>query len=222
MNTDKTYEALSGLRAALPDLDEALVPGTRRRWTQRDLTDEQRAHLDRLAREERAAKEETLRRGLVVLGDSRAPLDLTVLDAALDIAAAVAELEDAVCDRLGLTPLARASTCDRINRLIGLLDRVAAIPDLGDHVHSEAVRLHGMARRALGDTEPIHRLNARCPICGAKSLRAFPERQIVACVNTACRCAEAECECHADRPGRHRWVFAEWPELADQLAEVEA
>lgn len=55
-NTDRTYEALSAVRAALPELDQALMPGARRRWSQTDLSADQRERMDALARAERADK----------------------------------------------------------------------------------------------------------------------------------------------------------------------
>ena len=219
---DRTYRSLDTLRSSLPDLRDALLPGSRRRWAQLDLTPEQRARLDHLAREERAAKEETLRRGLSVPGSSPAPLRVDVLDTITEIDTSVTGIESLLCEWFGLTPLAGATTADRITRAVTLLDRVAAHDELADWLDQEARRLLRLARRALDDSEPVRRLDARCPHCSARSLRALPDREVIVCVNTACRCAEAECECHADRPGRHRWVFAEWPELADQLAEVEA
>ncbi|MCC5580608.1 hypothetical protein IMZ11_33820 [Microtetraspora sp. AC03309] len=217
--TDRSYEALSAVRTALPLLGAALVPGTPRRWSQRDLTDEQRARLDQLARAEREAKHANLARGIKVLGTGPAPLRLDVLDVQADIAAGVTELEDAVTEKLELTLLAGASTAERISRIIGLLDRIAVHEDLADHVHAEAVRLRRLAARALGEDEQVVRLNARCHVCDARSLRAFPEREVVACLNNACRCDDKECPCHDDPPRRHRWAFSEWPWLAQVIAE---
>jgi hypothetical protein len=216
---ERTYEALASLRDALPRLDAALVPGTPRRWSQRDLTDDQRDRMDALARAERADKTGNAARGITALGDGRAPLDLRVLDVLADITVAVAELEDAACDKLGLTPVTGATTTERIGRLVGLLDRIAAHPDLAEHVEAEAVRLDRAASRALGDAEPVHRLDARCPICDSKSLRALPERELVLCISTACVCDREDCPCHRPRPVRHRWPYSQWPWLAQVLAE---
>ncbi|MEV4245243.1 hypothetical protein AB0J63_17735 [Streptosporangium canum] len=217
--TDAIYEHLTALRAALPDLDEALIPGTPRRWSERDLTPEQRARQDKLAVAERDAKAANLARGIKTLGDGKAPLNLAVLDAAADITAGVAELEDAVCERLGITPLVGATTAERISRIIGLLDRVALHEDLAEHVHTEASRLRRAASRALGDSEPIVKLKARCTICRSLSLRAFPERAVVACVDETCRCDNEDCPCGWERPQRHTWPFDTWPWLADHLEE---
>ncbi len=64
------------------------------------------------------------------------------------------------------------------------------------------------AARALGDVEQINKLKERCTICGALSLRAFPERGVVVCANDECRCGEESCGCNADRPRRHQWPIS--------------
>ena len=217
--TEHTYDVLAGLRAALPDLDEALIPGTPRRWAERDLTPEQRARQDALAVAERESKAANLARGIKALGDGKAPLRLDVLDTTADIAAGVVELEDAVCESLDITPLVGATTAERISRIIGLLDRIALHEDLAEHVHTEAGRLHRSAARALGDSEIVRKLNARCHVCDARSLRAFMDREIIVCISDACQCDDEECGCHDDPPRRHRWPFTQWPWLAEILAE---
>ncbi|MEO3856192.1 hypothetical protein [Acrocarpospora sp. B8E8] len=214
MNIDYVYDALTALRGALPLLPEALIPGTPRRWSQHELTEEQRDRMDALARVEREAKMENLSRGIKALGDGKAPLRLDVLVTTGEIHAGVADLEDAACDQLQITPLAGASTEQRIARVIGLLDRVAAWPDLADHVTDEAVRLRRLAGRAIGDNEAILRIDARCSICDARSLRAFPDRGVVVCVNKACRCAYEDCPCWWDPPRNHRWPEEQWVALA--------
>ncbi len=217
MNIDRTHAALAELRDALPLLDEALLPGTPRRWSQRELTGDQRARMDALARAERETKHTNLARGLKALGDGRAPLPLDVLDTITGITTSPTELEEAVCERLGLTPRAGASTDQRLADLQVLLGRIAEHDDLADHVTDEAHRMRRQARRALGDTEPVHRLTARCPICDALSLRALPEREVIVCANTECRCATEDCPCNADRPRRHQWPYDQWPWLAQIL-----
>lgn len=219
MNTDRTYRALADVRAALPYLADALVPGTRRRWAQRDLTVDQRRRMNVLAVVERDAKERNLAAGITALGTGRAPLQLDVLDATDSIRAGIAELEQAVADRLGITPLTGATTTARIGRLVDLLARVAMDDVLAEHAESEAVRLARLARWALGDTEAVHRIDARCPICDATSLRAFPERDYIMCVNTSCACPDPGCGCHRPRPGRHWWNATEWPWLAQVLRD---
>lgn len=217
--TDAAYEHLAALRALLPDLDEALIPGTPRRWAQQDLTPAQRARQDALAAVERETKAENIARGIKALGDGRAPLRLDVLDAIADITAGVSELEESITDRLGITPLIGAATADRITRIVSLLDRAVLYPDLAEHVHTEAARLHRAAARALGDSETVRRLNARCHVCDARSLRAFMDRELIVCVSDSCRCNDDTCGCHDDPPRRHKWPFSTWPWLAELLAE---
>ncbi|WP_226899026.1 terminase large subunit domain-containing protein [Nonomuraea phyllanthi] len=185
MRTELTYDHLAAVRSYLPELDRALVPsnGRRRHWNQRELSSEQRARMNAQAVAEREAKERNLGLGLKALGNAPAPLDLSALDARDLIVTSVAELEEAVCDKLGLTPLARPTTAERITRLIGLLDRIALHEDLADHVHAEAARLRQTARIVLGEAEPVVRLTARCIHCRSLSLRAYPERAVIAARN---------------------------------------
>ena len=222
LRTEIAYDHLSAIRDYLPELDRALIPSNlrRRHWNQRELSPQQRAAMDAQAVAEREAKERNLTQGLKALGNAPAPLNLTVLDARDSIVAAIAELEDAVCDQLELTPLERASTTERIARLIGLLDRIAQHDNLADHVHTETARLRQTARIALGEQEPIVRLTARCVYCGAVSLQAFPKRARVMCVNAECRCDDENCPCNiAEQPKRHVWPFEQWPWLAANLRE---
>lgn len=221
MRTELTYDHLSAIRAYLPELDRALVPSNQRRrhWNQRDLSPELRADMDAQAVAEREAKHVNLAQGLKALGNAPAPLNLNVLDARDHIHTAVAELEEAVCDKVGTSRLTRSTTAARITRLIGLLDRIAHHENLADHVHREAARLRQTARIALGEQEPVVRLTARCLHCDSVSLRAFPERATVACVNRECRCDDEDCPCGWDPPQRHVWPHERWPWLAANLRE---
>lgn len=217
VNIDHVYANLAELRDRLPRLDHALALGTPRRWSQRDLTPTQRERQDAQARLDKAARDWNARHGISALGASRAPLSVAVLDAKAAIAAGVTTTEDAVCEWLGLTPLAGATTRERITRIISLLARIEALDELATWVDAEAARLNRQARAVLGDSEPVHRLDARCPVCDARSLRAFPEREVVICVNDDCACTDDACPCNAARPRRHRWAYAQWPWLAQLL-----
>jgi hypothetical protein len=222
VNIDYVYDALAALRSYLPLLDDALQPGTPRRWSQTDLTEEQRERLDEQARAEREAKMVNLARGIKALGDGKAPLRLDVLDSIGDVHAGVTALEVAVCERLQIVAVLRGDTGARIAHIVGHLERIAGWPDLADHVTAEAVRLRRLAGRCVGDNEPVHRIDGRCPICNARSLRAFPDREVVACINASCRCDdEEECPCWWDPPRRHRWAIEVWPALAAHLEEVQ-
>lgn len=212
---DKTYSELAAIRGGLPLLSEAMIPGTPRRWVERDLS---LAELNRQGEEHKAdriERVENMAKGLKPTGNSKAPINLAVLDTEVDVETSVKELEEAVCERLGLSVLESTSSADRITRLIGLLDRIALDEDLSDHVLAEARRMSRQVRQALGDAEPVHKIKARCPICGSKSIRAFTERELVSCINPGCRCDDDDCVCQQDL--RHLWPFDQWPNLAEQL-----
>jgi hypothetical protein len=120
-------------------------------------------------------------------GHGTTPIRLHVSDALRDITDGVFELEEAVCDRLGLPRPRCASVPERLRRIAALLDRVAADPVLAAHVRDESRRLARRCARALGDTETVVRVSGRCPRCDCVSLRDFPERGAVLCVNPGCR-----------------------------------
>ncbi|MFI9613178.1 hypothetical protein ACIHCM_16140 [Streptomyces sp. NPDC052023] len=167
-----------------------------------------------LAARLRAEREEALlleqRHGLTAPGHSAAPLRLYVSDAIRDITDGVLELEEAVRDRLGLPRARRAPVLERLRRIAALLDDVAGDAVLAAHVRDETRRMARRCARALGDTETVVRIAGRCPWCDSVSLRAFPDRRAVLCVNPACRCADPDCGCRDDPAYRHTWDEQEW------------
>ncbi|WTW94744.1 hypothetical protein OG216_15715 [Streptomycetaceae bacterium NBC_01309] len=184
---------------------------------------------DAEAAEDRAAAVWNAQRGLVPSGPGGAPLRLSVLDTDMDITASLAELEEAVHDRLGLPAPRPADVPTRLVRILRLLDPIGRDADLAEHALAELRRMARRCARVLGDTEPIRRIRPRCPLCDSVSLRAFTSRHIVLCVNPGCRCEDEGCACHHVPGARHRWERAEWAELAvlvgctvDDLAEVAA
>lgn len=116
-----------------------------------------------------------------------APIRLHISDAVRDITDGVVELEEAVRERLGLRPAAPAPVVARLRRIAGLLDRVRELPDLAEHLTEETRRMARRCARELGDPEQMIRLDGRCPACDSVSLRIFPERGAVLCVNPVCR-----------------------------------
>ncbi|MFD9562003.1 hypothetical protein [Streptomyces sp. NPDC059994] len=116
-----------------------------------------------------------------------APIRLHISDAVRDITDGVVELEEAVRERLGLRPAAPAPVVARLRRIAGLLDRVRELPDLAEHLTQETRRMARRCARELGDPEQMIRLDGRCPACDSVSLRIFPERGAVLCVNPVCR-----------------------------------
>lgn len=153
-------------------------------------------------------------RGGTPAGGGSAPLRLDVSDALRDVTDGVIELEEAVRERLGQGRPRKAPVPERLRRIAGLLDAPGVDPVLAEHVLSEARRMAGRCGRALGEAEPLFRVDGRCPWCDSVSLRLFPARQAVLCVNPACRCGEASCGCATGAEHRHSWPEAEWAALA--------
>lgn len=214
---DQAYADLVELRTRFPDLREALMPGTPRRWVTQELTPGQKRRLDLQARADRETKEVNIVRGIVASGHGSAPIRAEVLDAQAAIEHGVFTLDGEVCERLGLTP-ELGGVVETITRLVHRLRLVATDEGLAAHVRSEARRLNRIAGRALGEHEPVVRIDGRCPHCDARSLRAFPDRELVVCVRGGCQCADESCGCRgANARFRHMWSYAEWPSLAETL-----
>jgi hypothetical protein len=156
-----------------------------------------------------------LRQGIKPIGASPAPADLTVLDTLRDVEADLADLLDAVLERVAPRTRASATSPRRIAQLITLLTKVGADDELLGHVVGEARRMHRRVRHALGDSEEVRQLAQRCPFCGARSLRILVERDLVVCGNAGCRCDDAACRCgDPDRPRRHQWKTTDLMESA--------
>ncbi|MEU9998355.1 hypothetical protein [Streptomyces sp. NPDC050848] len=197
-----------------PELAEELAPG--RRSPAGTPPTAPHPGRDELIREER--REALLlqqRHGLAVPGHGAAPIRLHVSDAIRDISDGVVELEEAVCARLGLPRPRRAGVIERLRRVVGLLDDLAPHPDLARHVRDEIRRMARRCARTLGDTETVVRVAGRCPWCDSVSLRVFPDRRAVLCVNPACVCTDEVCGCQDDPAYRHLWPEERWGELAD-------
>lgn len=178
----------------------------------------------------RAEREEALRieqaHGLTPSGSRTSPLRLHISDAVRDITDGVVELDEAVHDRLHLPRPRREQVAGRLLRVAGLLDRAAGDDVLLEHIRDEARRMARRCTRALGGAEPVVRVSGRCPWCNSVSLRAFPVRRAVLCVNPACRCADRACDCRTDPAHRHAWSEGAWVRLAAEsggdLAELTA
>ncbi|SCK29381.1 hypothetical protein YUWDRAFT_02193 [Streptomyces sp. AmelKG-D3] len=166
----------------------------------------------------RAEREEALRaeqaHGITPSGARTSPLRLHVSDAVRDITDGVIELDEAVHDRLRLPRPRREQVPGRLLRVAGLLDRAAGDDVLLAHVRDEVRRMARRCTRALGGAEPVVRVSGRCPWCDSVSLRAFPARRAVLCVNPACRCADRACDCRTDPAHRHAWSEGAWARLA--------
>ncbi|MEV4439680.1 hypothetical protein AB0K09_11775 [Streptomyces sp. NPDC049577] len=163
----------------------------------------------------RSARPASAPRGPARTGGS-APVRLHVSDAVRDITDGVVELEEAVLERLGRGRPRKARVPERLRRIAALLDRVGEDEVLAEHVLSEVRRMARRCGRALGEAEPLVRVAGRCPWCDSVSLRAFPARRAVLCVNPGCRCGNADCGCGAGTAYRHTWPEAEWAVLAER------
>ncbi|MER5522353.1 hypothetical protein [Streptomyces sp. NPDC002763] len=210
------------LAQQFPELSEELAPGRGRPPGRPDRTaSEPPAGPGRRLRQEH---EEALllqqHHGLVVPGPTAAPLRLHISDTIRHITDGVVELEEAVHDRLGLPRPGRARVPERLRRIEGLLDEIATDPVLAAHVGDETRRMARRCARALGDSEVVLRVSGRCPWCDSVSLRAFPDRCAVLCINPACRCTERECGCHDDSAYRHAWGEGEWSRRAAAVGEA--
>ncbi|MGW7053360.1 hypothetical protein [Streptomyces sp. NPDC054887] len=206
---------LALLARQLPELLVELSPGTPGRSGDRpEPTAAELAARDARIREERRDALAVERdHGLSVPGHSAAPLRLHVSDALRDISDGVTELDEAVHEKLGLGRPRRAGVAQRLTRIGALLGRIAGHPVLAGHVRDELRRMARRCGRALGDSEPMVRVGGRCPWCASVSLRAFPVRRAVLCVNPACRCADEECDCGTDPAFRHVWREDAWAAL---------
>ncbi len=208
-----------------PELSEELAPGRRSpAGTAPSAPHPGRDELIRQERREALLLEQ--RHGLSVPGHGAAPIRLHVSDAIRDITDGVVELEEAVCARLALPRPRRAGVIERLRRIVGLLDAVAAHPVLARHVRDEIRRMARRCARTLGDAETIVRVSGRCPWCDSVSLRAFPDRRAVLCVNPACVCTDTACGCQDDPAYRHLWPEDAWAELTEasgtRTEEIEA
>lgn len=205
---------IAALVRQFPDLCDELAPG-RGAVSTAPVPSPRTTRDDELVRtERREALLQQQAHGTAAPGHSAAPLRLYVSDAIRDITDGVVELEEAVCARLGVPRPRRAPVPERLRRLAGLLDAIGEHPVLARHVRDELRRMARRCARVLGDTEQVVRVSGRCPWCDSVSLRAFPERRAVLCVNPACRCTAEDCGCHDDPAYRHLWPEGEWAALA--------
>ncbi|MGA4545069.1 hypothetical protein ACPA54_34280 [Uniformispora flossi] len=228
--TGRARRAIDSLLRQFPELHEELAAGPRRQPPAApDPSADALARRAAEAAEDRAAALWNAQHDRTPSGGHAAPLNLAALDADIDITASIAELEEAVHDRLGYPAPPAGDVTTRLIRILRLLDVVERDADLAEHVQSELRRMARRCARALGDTEPIRRIRPRCPLCDSVSLRAFAARHIVLCVNPGCRCDDETCACHVAPGARHRWERGEWAELAllvgcavEELAEAAA
>ncbi|MCT4355829.1 hypothetical protein M5362_22060 [Streptomyces sp. Je 1-79] len=204
---------IEALLRQFPELLTELAPG-RRSATDYPASAPRVPAPELLRAERREALLVQQRHGLAVPGHSSAPIRLHISDAIRDITDGVVELDEAVHDKLGLGRPRHARVPQRLARIVGLFGEAAAHPALAEHVRDECRRMARRCARALGDAESMVRVRGRCPWCDSVSLRAFPARRAVLCVNPSCRCADTACDCRTDPAYRHVWHDGDWDALA--------
>lgn len=209
------------LPSLLELVSEALEPGTARAGTERFLSDSDKERMEAESRKDRAAKLAALKGGISGPGYSAAPVRVDVVDAEADAYRVLWDLEERICLRLGARTVALATTAERCKRVDRMLDGLTDHLDLLMYVGYQVKRLVRKLRAVVGDREQINKITEPCPFCGRPSLRAFPEREIVACVNARCNCGNEDCRCaRVSRPGTHRWTRDQWGLLGGTLEGI--
>lgn len=170
-------------------------------------------------------------------GYTRSPVSDDALSVLVSVGTDLVWLEDNVREQLDLAPLDERDPVREAHRhrhgqprlagrdpltaakwLLKALPALTEHADLARHVEQECRRLARTVRYALGDVEDVHPIKAPCPVCSCMSLRAFPERELIVCVNDRCSCTDPSCRCDAvDHPRRHRWPRDQWDWLAQVL-----
>ncbi|MFJ9555307.1 hypothetical protein ACIRPH_15925 [Nocardiopsis sp. NPDC101807] len=134
--TNQAYAALSDLRSLLADMADTTHPI--HQPTGWSPTVEQVADAGRLHAAERHDPLTQLARGLKPLGASPAPGDITVMQTRRDIDLDIADLEDAVRERVAPQMRGAATTNGLIGTIIKLLPKIGTVDDLMTHVLAEA------------------------------------------------------------------------------------
>ena len=225
-----------------PDLWESRIPGTKRPWRQPtdELPPEVRAERDRLARIEKAERDDR------APGESEAPLHLDVLDLCAEILMAADLLHEHVAQTVGhprLNPPASAYADPRpyLEYAATLLPEACeADPEMADAAAEKANAMLSKILIQLGEVMDGQKLDAICPFCcgvttrhpsgGARTLRfrishyddpkqgKVPDPLIV-CENPV-QCLPFAAECSLWVKGRPAWRRPDWDWLAERLLPV--
>lgn len=214
-----------------PDLTEARLPGTARPWRQPDLTSEQRAERDHLARIERQE-----RSGLAP-GEAPAPVDLAVLDLlgeilwqADEIAGVIADA--IMCPRLAPPPSALTDARPWLDFAARHYGEAELHTDDYARVANTTRDLVAQVARALCLVYDGQRLDVECPWCagrtettpvgGAKTwrVRQLPG-DLVAIVCESGTCEPPSKDVGTWWRGRPCWPVAEWDWLSKQVTASE-
>lgn len=242
--TDQAIISLGRLREAWPWLADAAVPGPTA-WTERPLSDDARAALDRLVAAERGDRIQLARDKLTPAPATAAPARIAPLDARAAILALADEIAWRITNdlrrrmrpgQLGPTLTYRQTGTTTDQRAQAALDYLAvglrAVDRLvtADHARRTLDAADRLARAAAGAGPDTRLLKAECPACGRRAaLRAdigSPNQNEwgITCIAPGCRCRGIGCPCNQPSryPGaRHIWPHREWEQLGRLLDRQE-
>lgn len=206
-----------------PDLVEARLPGTPRRWVQTRSRAESRRHATSAGVS-----------ALAGLSKAKAPEHLDVLDTITDVVAVSRTLADAVAQLADVEQLGppRSAYTDPRPYLTLVSDHLddAALADggwlldaaLDDRDDASIVRARRRTAAALQLTLGGQVLDADCPWCRARPLRIriVADEPLVVCESRrVCEPPEADCGTWVrDRPA---WIQPEWEWLARRIRHAD-
>ena len=220
---------LTWISNSWPDLYQLRLPGSRRRTPRRPLSRAARERADEQARMEKAEQ------GLSVLGASKAPMDVGILDALADLLAQACELDDRVTMTAGVPDVDPPSTGYDFEALPRILAHLAAHlpvatdvdPGVLDEAEYVVKRMRGRLERALGDLSDGQVLPGLCAWChgatttapagGEKTLtvKVVADQPLIVCMSDLCD-PPAE-DCGTWLFGKPAWTQNEWTWLAGRL-----
>lgn len=207
-----------------PDLVEARIPGTRRPWRQTELTAEAIAERDQRDRIER------FERSMLSLGASPAPLDVTVLQAVLDMLVQADDLAAAVADELDDPQLPPPGPGELDARPYLLY--IARILDQYLNLDETLVSRIGRASATMVDRVATllsmvyagQHLDVECPWChqpDAWRVRELPGGQVAIVCESSAVCEPPSREVGTWWGGRPVWPIQDWDQLARHIQAAE-
>lgn len=189
-------DVLSAAREAVAELLEivgwlavSLLPGTHKPYSPPQMSAEKRAEMDAADRLHRQVSADGNRHTIMPLGESPAPMDLSVLDLLVDVLTMADHHDDLVSTAAGVEPLpsalshfadpapylwhvdvhlARAGRCVEACALPGGCGHPSPA-DVAKTVHEACEALVFRARSMLGLVTDGQLLDALCPWCGGRT-----------------------------------------------------
>lgn len=201
------------------DLVDARIPGTRRPWRQVELTPEAIAELDAQARIER------FERSMLSLGASPAPLDMSVLQAVLDMLVQADDLAAAVADEAG-DPQLPPPGPGELDARPYLLYTARRLPELSNGLAERARRTSAaMVDRVASLLCMVYdgqHLDVTCPWCQTQDVwrvRELPGGMVaIVCEGL---CEPPLNEVGTWWGGRPVWPVSDWDRLARHIRAIE-